>query len=211
MPAIKNIIFDYGNVIFSIDFKRAQKAFTALGVDNAEQFFGHLNQTSFFDDFDKGKLDAGGFRNEIRNASGRLDLTDQQIDNAWNALLIGVPEGTHELLLKLKDNYQTFLLSNNNEIHYKYIMDYLAKEYNLNGNASFFVKDYYSHLLGMRKPDSEIFEFVLKTHHLKPEETLFIDDSPQHIASASALGISSELLTAPDTLDKLLYRRNIIV
>jgi len=49
-------------------------------------------------------------------------------------------------------------------------------------------------LMGMRKPDSEIFEFVLNTHQLNPSETLFIDDSPQHINTAKSLGIQTHLM-----------------
>ena len=99
-----------------------------------------------------------------------------------------------------------FLLSNNNEIHYQWIMDYLQREFGLDGNGSFFEKDYYSHLLRMRKPDEEIFKFVLDTHGLLPTETLFIDDSPQHIETAVRLGLKAHLLGPEDTLPKLLDR-----
>lgn len=210
MQNIQNIIFDYGNVIFMIDFERAQKAFTDLGVDHVAQVFAHSGQTELFDDFDTGKISAKEFREGIRRLTGRLDLKDEQIDAAWNALLIGIPHGRHELLLKIKESYNTFLLSNTNEIHYKFIMDYLKRTYGLDDNRGFFIKDYYSHLLGMRKPNKEIFEFVLQAHNLKPAETLFIDDSPQHLATAAKLGIQTALLTAPDTLEMLLKRKGIV-
>ncbi|QNL52220.1 HAD family phosphatase [Olivibacter sp. SDN3] len=209
MQNIQNIIFDYGNVIFMLDFERAQKAFTDLGVNHVEHIFAHSGQTTLFDDFDIGKITAKEFRDGIRELTGRADLTDKQIDIAWNALLIGVPQGRHELLHKMREKYNTFLLSNNNEIHYNFIMDYLKKEYGLDDYSRYFVKDYYSHLLGMRKPNKEIFEFVLQNHGLRPEETLFIDDSPQHLETAAKIGIHTELLTAPDTLEMLLSRKGI--
>ncbi|WP_134088602.1 HAD family phosphatase [Olivibacter sp. XZL3] len=210
MQNIENIIFDYGNVIFMIDFARAHKAFTDLGIKEVEKVFAHTAQSALFDDFDMGKISADEFRNGIRALTGKSDLTDEQINAAWNALLIGVPAGRHDLLLQIKSRYNTFLLSNNNEIHYGFIMDYLKKEFALEDNSGFFVKDYYSHLLGMRKPNIDIFEYVLHAHQLIPEKTLFIDDSPQHLATAKKLGIQTELLTAPDTLEQLIERRKLL-
>ena len=89
-------------------------------------------------------------------------------------------------------------------------MDYLKREYGMPGNDVLFEKDYYSHLMGMRKPDPEIFRAVLDAHGLNPAQTLFIDDSPQHIATARQLGLAAELLTAPDTLPALLERVGIV-
>ncbi|EFK56596.1 HAD family hydrolase [Sphingobacterium spiritivorum] len=210
MQKVKNIILDYGNVIFMIDFMRAQEAFTALGIKNVDQFFAHKGHAPLFDAFEKGEITAEAFRQGIRDAADVPYLSDEQIDAAWNALLIGVPEGNHELLLELKGKYRLFLLSNNNEIHYQWIMDYLKREYQLEDNTSFFEKDYYSHLMKMRKPNADIFEYVLNTHDLKPEETVFIDDSPQHLDTAAKLGLHTFLLTKPDTLSALLKREKLI-
>lgn len=199
---VKTIIFDYGNVIFNIDFSRTQEAFKNLGIKNIDTFFAHKNHDALFDEFEKGNISAAEWREGIRKKADQPQLTDQQIDDAWNTLLIGVPDGNHDLLLKIKGQYPTFLLSNNNEIHYKWIMNYLNESFGLEDNSSFFIKDYYSHLMKMRKPNADIFEFVLDTHQLKPEETLFIDDSPQHLKTASDLGLQTYLMTAPDNLQQ---------
>ncbi|RYE16323.1 MAG: HAD family phosphatase [Sphingobacteriales bacterium] len=202
MKNIKNIIFDYGNVIFSIDFKKAQQAFTNLGINNAGSFFGHLHQDPVFDLFDRGEISAEGFRNRIREIVGNPSLTDQQINSAWNSMLLGIGEGNHDLLLQLKGKYRTFLLSNINAIHYDYIMDYLQKEFGFEGNDHLFERVYYSHFTGKRKPEPAIFEQVLQENALNPAETLFIDDSPQHLAAAEKLGIKTYLMTAPDTVQQ---------
>ena len=102
MNNIKNIIFDYGNVIFRIDFKRTQHSFTELGIKNVERFFAHTGHDPLFDQFEQGLISSDEFRDGIRRITGHNDLTNEQIDRAWNTLLIGVPEGTHELLLKAK-------------------------------------------------------------------------------------------------------------
>jgi len=206
MRNIHNIIFDYGNVIFQIDFLKTRQAFQALGIQDADSFFSHKKQHNLFDELDMGKISAAEFYEGIRKVSGRNELSDDQIRDAWNALLIGVPKENHDILLEMKSKYRTFLLSNNNEIHYHFLMNYLKENFGLADNSGFFEKDYYSHLMGMRKPNRDIFEFVINEHKLVPEETLFIDDSPQHLLTAKELGIQTALLTSPDTLQKLVKR-----
>lgn len=210
MDNIKNIIFDYGNVIFLIDFKRTQHTFTELGIANVEQFFAHTGHDPLFNDFEQGLITAAEFRDGLRRITGKSNLTDTQIDDAWNTLLIGVPPVNHEILLKVKEKYRSFLLSNNNEIHYSWIMKYLQREFNISSNNSFFEKDYYSHLMKMRKPHPDIFKLVIKENNLIPFETLFIDDSPQHIKTANELGLRTHLLTAPETLESFMYGSGLI-
>lgn len=204
MEKIKNIVLDYGNVIFMIDFVKLKVAFTQLGIENVDEVFGHHGQSALFDDFDKGKIDVAQFRDGIREITKNPGLTDTQIDAAWNSLLIGVPEGHHELLLQLKDKYRTFLLSNNNAIHYAYCMNAIHEKYSVADNEGFFEKTYYSHLVGMRKPDTEIFELVMNEQRLNPAETLFIDDSPQHLATAKQLGWNIALCTKEKPLKVIL-------
>lgn len=210
MNKIRNIIFDYGNVIFRIDFDRAQHSFTDLGIKNVERFFSHTGHDPVFNQFEKGEISSSEFRNGIRKITGIPALTDAQIDNAWNTLLIGVPEPNHELLLKAKKKYRTFLLSNTNEIHYNWIMDYLKNEHHVASNSVFFEKDYYSHLMKMRKPDPEIFEYVLAENNLDPAETLFIDDSPQHLKTAATLGLNTHLLSPEETLESYMYSSGLL-
>jgi len=206
MQNIDNIIFDYGNVIFEIDFLRSEKAFQALGIQDTASFFSHKVQNELFDSLDIGKISAAEFCDGVRRISGKGDLNDEKIIKAWNALLVGIPEGNHDVLLEMKSKYRTFLLSNNNEIHYNYIMDYLKRDFGLSDNSGFFEKDYYSHLMGMRKPNADIFEFVINEHQLIPENTLFIDDSPQHLVTAKKLGLQTALVTQPETLKELVQR-----
>jgi len=210
MQNIKNIIFDYGNVIFSINFDRVQQSLKALGISNVDEFYGHLQQDPIFDAFDRGQITAAQFRDRIREKAGSTTLTDAEIDLAWNSILVGIAEGNHDLLLALKQKYRTFLLSNINEIHFTFIMKYLKEEFGFDNNDHLFEKVYYSHYTGMRKPEPAIFEKVLQENSLKPQETLFIDDSPQHLATAKALGIQTFLMTSPDTIQAFAIREKLI-
>lgn len=211
MAKFKNIIFDYGNVIFEINFKRTQTALSNLGISNIEAFFAHKGHNSLFDDFEVAGISADDFRNGIRTASNNKNLTDAQIDEAWNSLLIGVSKGNHDVLLAVKQKYRTFLLSNNNEIHYDWIIKYLQKEFGINNYDHLFEKAYFSQLMRLRKPNVNIFEQVLTENNLNPAETLFIDDSPQHLAGAKNAGLPTLLMNVhPEQLGNFLKENGIL-
>src|SRR5688572_26300826 len=131
MKNIRNILFDYGNVIFNIDFKRTQQTFTELGIENVERFFAHTGHDPLFDRFETGEISPKEFRDGIRRITAKSQLSDSDIDKAWNTLLLGVPEVNHRMLATLKTKYRTFLASNNNEIHYNWIMEYLSASYGM--------------------------------------------------------------------------------
>ncbi|NQD69462.1 HAD family phosphatase [Sphingobacterium shayense] len=206
MQKIKNIILDYGNVIFMIDFARVQESFSKLGIKNIDTFFGHRAQDPLFDQFDRGEFTASEFRTRVREMIGDGSLTDEAIDEAWNSLLIGVPPGRHGMLEYLHDKYRTFLLSNNNEIHYAHCMKHLQEVYDVPSNEQFFEKTYYSHLVGIRKPDHAIFQLLIDENDIIPQETLFIDDSPQHLESARLLGFQTALCTHEEPLEILIEK-----
>ncbi|MEJ5995899.1 HAD family phosphatase [Pedobacter sp. Du54] len=211
MNTFKNIIFDYGNVIFEIDFESTQKKFTQLGITDIQDFFAHKGHNTLFDDFETGSISTSQFRNGIREAANNQSITDQEIDHAWNSLLIGVSGNNHEVLMQVKNRYRTFLLSNNNEIHYNWIIDYLKSTFQIENYDSFFEKAYFSQQMRLRKPNVNIFEQVLKENYLNPEETLFIDDSPQHIEGAKKAGLQTLTMNVhPKELANFLRQHKIL-
>jgi len=210
MQNIKNIIFDYGNVIFMLDFQQLKEGWNRIAISGPDAFFSHGVQHPIFDQFDKGHITEKDFRDFIREKSGKADLSDEEIDAAWNSLLLGVANGTHEVLAELKQKYRTFLLSNINPIHYNYIMNYLKTEFGFENNDHLFEKTYYSHFVGLRKPDQAIFKKVLSENGLKAEETLFIDDIAENLEPAKALGIQTYLMKAPDTIQEFIKREGFL-
>jgi FMN phosphatase YigB (HAD superfamily) len=186
----KNIIFDFGGVIIRIDYNRIPIAFREFGLENFETIYSKFHQSPLFDDFEKGIISARQFRDRIRELSG-LTLTDDQIDHAWNAILIDIPKKNMEVLMRLKKNYRTFLLSNTNEIHEKGFMEIIKRDCGKNILEEAFEKVYLSHRMQMRKPDAETFEKVLNENNLLHGETLFVDDSIQHIEGAKKAGLQT--------------------
>ena len=185
---IKNIIFDFGGVICNIDHLIPERKFKELGIRNFDKMYSHAKQNNLFEDLEKNLISPQEFRNKIKFLIGG-NINDEQIDEAWNSMILDIPKNKIDLLLKLKQQYRIFLLSNSNIIHYKvYINDFKAKS-GLEKFSDLFEKAWFSFDLQMRKPVKEIYEFVLKDANLKPEETLFIDDSIQNIKPAEELGI----------------------
>jgi putative hydrolase of the HAD superfamily len=190
---IRNIIFDLGGVLLNIDHQNTINAFQKLGVKDFSQVFSKTTQNTLMQDFERGALTEALFRKHLTDRIGS-EIDHTLIDLAWNAMLLDFPESRFRLLLKLKSQYQLYLLSNTNSIHYSAFQELICKTYPIQLLDDLFNKAYYSHLIGMRKPDAEIFQFVLQDQAILPEETLFIDDSPQHIDAAKLLNIQTHHL-----------------
>jgi len=187
---IKNIIFDLGGVLLNIDYLATIKSFENLGITDFEKLFSQANQIHLFDKLDTGLISPDEFRNEIRNISG-LNISNQDIDNAWNAMLLDMPKHRILLLENAKKHYRTFLLSNTNAIHYPEYSKYLLAEHGYASLSMLFEKQYLSHEIKLRKPNIEAFQYILSENNLKPSETLFIDDTAQHVTGAKKAGLNA--------------------
>lgn len=199
---IKNIIFDWGGVISNIDYRKTAEAFTKLGLVDFEEVYNQLKQTSLFDDLEVGAISPAQFRDGIRSMLS-FEVSDEEIDEAWTAMLLDLPKERLELLEKVKHYYQIFLLSNTNKIHVTRYSRYLDKVYGHDNFKNLFVKAYYSHEVGLRKPHVEIFKYVIDENDLHPGETLFIDDTPQHVEGAIKAGLIAYHLRKPQTITEI--------
>lgn len=185
---IKNIIFDFGGVILNIDFDRSVQAFRILGIEEACKLYSQDTQNELFNRLEKGIISPEEFRSELQEITS-LYLTDEEIDEAWNALILDLPAYRIKMLNLVRTNYRIFLLSNSNVIHYECYIQQLRKEHGYRSFDEVFKKAYFSQDMGMRKPDEEIFQKVLIEQQLNPEETLFIDDSLPNTEAAAQLGM----------------------
>ncbi|MDL2245502.1 HAD family phosphatase [Parabacteroides sp. PFB2-10] len=186
MEGIKNLIFDFGGVIINLTRNRCIEEFAQLGVDVHEQLEGY-NHKELFMQLELGAISTSEFRNGIRLRSN-LPMTDAQIDKAWINMLDDVSPVKLDILLQLHQQYNVYLLSNTNTIHW----EWAEKEiFSYKGHTirDFFHKTYLSFELHMLKPNAEIYEYVLQDAGLNPRETLFIDDALVNCKAAEALGI----------------------
>lgn len=188
-PEIQAIILDLGGVVLDIDYNRAVQAFSALGFEDFDQHYSQLKQDGLFDRLETGRIDPAEFRSVIRRRIPHVSDTD--IDNAWNALILDFPEGRLEFIRSLNKRLPVFLLSNTNVIHLNFFNRLLQEKTGSQGLNDYFTKVYLSHEIGQRKPDPDAFLAIIREQGLNPATTLFVDDSPQHVEAARALGLQT--------------------
>lgn len=202
---IRHIILDFGGVILNIDYKKTEKAFEDLGIPDFNALYSQLRQTDIFDRFEIGQISTADFIAALRERAGN-GISDQQVTDAWNAMLLDLPLRRLQIIQQLQLHFDLFLLSNTNEIHEQAFTKTLKSLTSFDSMGVFFDKVYYSHRVGLRKPDPAIFRMVLEQNGLNPEKTLFVDDSPQHVEAAKALGIQTIYLEPGMTMEEHIFR-----
>jgi FMN phosphatase YigB (HAD superfamily) len=188
LKGIKNIIFDLGGVLLNLDYQLTKQAFVRLGVKDYDTHFTQAEQVSLFDAFETGKISEQTFFIRLRDLVG-IDFTEKQILKAWNAMLLDFPIERKILLLNLKKKFNISLLSNTNETHIRAFTKTIQNDIGLDSLESLFHSVYYSNEIGFRKPTKEAFKHVLEQNDYIAEETLFLDDSAQHLEGAKKCGI----------------------
>jgi len=198
---IRNIIFDLGGVILNINPQLTVEAFRSLGW---RDFFEENNQTNgkeLFYSLESGNSSPEVFRNNVRRIAD-IQRNDEEIDAAWTAMILDIPADRIRYLEELKKSYRLFLLSNTNEIHkikfhHDFETDFGYSFYDL------FERNFYSHEMGMRKPNPQIYIQALTEAGLVPEETLFIDDMEENIEAAKTTGMKVLHIQPGTLMEKL--------
>ncbi len=187
---IRNLLFDLGGVI--IDIRRADcvEAFARLGLPDPESHFGEYAQTGIFMAIEDGSVDVDGFHAALHKILPP-DVTDEQIDEAFQKFIVGIPARRLEALRRLRaQGYRLYLLSNTNPIMWDGV---IKREFAKEGMRR---EDYFDGMVTSfeakaAKPDEKIFRYTAETLGIKPEETLFFDDSMANVEAASHLGFAT--------------------
>ncbi|MDR1006316.1 MAG: HAD family phosphatase [Bacteroidales bacterium] len=206
--AFKNLILDLGGVILNVDYNKIVEKFASYGIANFEKVYTQAYQSDIIDRFEEGKVTMQEFRDQIRHLTA-TNLTDKQIDEAWMAMILDLPKENVELLGILKLKYNLFLFSNTNELHIEFLKKDFERQCGFDVFGCCFNKAYFSNEIHLRKPHKESFSFVVDDAGIKPEETLFIDDSPQHLEGAKQVGLQTYWLTNGETLTDLFNNQKI--
>src|SRR5690554_2604111 len=195
---IKNVIFDLGGVLLNIDYHLTIQAFVDIGMSNFQELFTQAQQSELFDKIEVGEISSDEFLAEIK-ALMPSHVSEVEIRTAWNAMLLDLPSERLDFLLAVKEKYNTALLSNTNSIHLESFYKELKKVHNLKSLDDYFHKVYFSCDLGMRKPNAETFLRVCELEGFNPSETLFIDDTIQHVEGAKQAGLQALHLDVKNT------------
>jgi putative hydrolase of the HAD superfamily len=188
MSKIKNIIFDLGGVFLQVNYQKTEDAFVKLGITNFAEYYKQDFVSTLFEDLEIGSISPQEFYDGLRNIT-QSSLTNQQIEIAWNAMLGNFWEDRLSFLEEIGKQYNVFLFSNTNQIHYECFIDIYQQTYPSKRFSNYFIKDYYSHILKMRKPYPNSYTHLLEQENLLATETLFIDDTFKNIEGANQAGL----------------------
>ena len=180
---IKNIIFDFGDIFINLDKEATFREMIQFGLTEPTPELVALAK-----EYEIGALSSEAF---IKSLNGIFPkATPQALTKAWNAIILDFPERRLRFIEELhrEDNYRLLLLSNTNELHINYVKETMGIE-NYERFKACFEQFYLSHEINLRKPNTDIYEFVLKENALNASETLFIDDTKENVDSARRLDI----------------------
>lgn len=188
MKGIKNIIFDWGNVLIDVRMERFTEECRKAGIMFTDCEVNSAHKAGFFLKYEKGEISDNDFRNEL-NSRASEKLPDERLDSIWNSMLDEMPRYRLEFLKSIKDKYNLYLLSNTNSIHW----ETFSKGFNSNGFDidDLFKGVYLSYRLHIAKPEELIFRKVIDDTGINAGETLFVDDSAVNCNVAGQIGIKT--------------------
>lgn len=200
---INTFIFDLGGVLLDLEEDASFRQLASLSTLEYETAYQKLRNADFFEVYEMGKISAETFRNEIRDLL-QTQANNAAIDNAWNAMLLTIDPKRLELLQQLRKDHTVLILSNTNGIHVtgfnKILLDVSGK----GGLEHFADRVFFSHDMGMRKPNTDIYEEVLRVTETNASRSLFLDDKLENLKGAEAVGINTMLVPTPNDIFKVL-------
>ena len=170
MSKIKNIIFDLGGVFLQVDYQKTENAFVDLGITNFAEFYKQDYVSTLFEDLEVGNISSVEFYDGLREIT-QSSLSNKQIENAWNAMIGIFWADRLTWLEEISKQYNVFLFSNTNQIHYDFLLEIYHQFYPSKNLTSYFIKDYFSHILKMRKPYPASYLHILQQENLLASET----------------------------------------
>ena len=184
---IKNIVFDFGGVLTTIDTAQALDKFRSLGVDKPEEYINSYCQKGPFFELENGDITADEFCRKLGAMCGR-EITFEDAKNAWLGFLIEIHTNLLEHIQPLRGKYHLAVLSNTNPFIQSFA---LTGEFTPTGKslADYFDSLFFSYRMHCSKPNEEIYRKMLESGNMKAEETLFVDDSEKNIEAAKRVGI----------------------
>ena len=203
MTKIKNIVFDMGGVLIDLDWSACVSAFAENGFPQAKEMLNPYLQKGIFMQLEKGTVTTSEFYQNIKDNAGS-SITDEQIDLSLSKFLVELPIYKLEMLRKLRESYNVYMLSNTSSIIMKYVDENMFTQEGLTWE-SYFDHRYLSFEMQLLKPDSSIYEVMLADGAMNPDETLFLDDSPANIATALKLGIKTYHVSPMEDYREYLY------
>ena len=202
---IKNLIFDFGDIFINLDKKATYIELEKLGITEISD-----EMMAVANEYEKGLISTDEF---IAFFTVQLKIAKKDLVYAWNAVLLDFPLTRLAFIKTLSKHkkYRLFLLSNTNELHISWIQENWGMKL-FTEFKNCFEQFYLSHEIHFRKPDAEIYEFVLNENNLIAKETIFIDDVEENTISANALGIHTwNLIPGQEDVIQLFTKKELLL
>lgn len=186
MEKIKNVVFDLGGVIIDLERDEPVRRLIEIGVKDADGLIDPYEQKGIFQDLETGKIGVEEFCRELSEHAGK-ELSYKDICWAWFGFVGGVPQYKLDYIIKLREKYKVYLLSNTNpiiQLEWAQTDQFTSAGRPLN---DYFDKLYLSYEIGVTKPDRKIFDYMIKDSGMIPGETLFVDDGKSNIDRKSVV------------------------
>lgn len=187
MTSIRNVIFDLGGVLVDLDIERCRAAFRALGMPEVARIIDTSHPAEMLGRLERGDSSVHEACDAMRALSGRPEVSDERIAEAYGAFLTGVPVARLRMIDELRRRgLRTYVLSNNNPM----AMQVIRRMFAADGHPMeyYFDRIYLSYELRELKPSEAIFRRMIDDSGMIPGESLFIDDSERNLATARELG-----------------------
>lgn len=190
--AIYHLIFDLGGLFIDVYMDRFAADLQLLVGKEVKPTLEKLQNDKFFDAYETGHISTAAFLDTLAEAFGR-NIGHEHYAACWNAILGQVQLEQLALIQPLRKHCDVVLLSNTNSLHVGALETDFEQRYPGEKLSGYFDRIFYSQEIGLRKPNADVFDFVVQTQAFNPANTLFIDDSPGHLLGAQALGIQTLL------------------
>lgn len=196
------VIFDLGEVIIDLNGNAVvEELKSASGKDLDYKEL--IVSSPLLQLYETGQMSEAEFRSGM-NELLQLSFSDQEFDRIWNLMLHNIPVNRLQLMESLKTNYQVMILSNTNPIHERKFDEIVASQIEGKKMSDMVHHAHYSHDLGFRKPDRNIYQSIISKHVLTPGRTLFLDDRLDNVEAARETGIHAVRVEFPDQIFEIL-------
>jgi glucose-1-phosphatase len=187
------LLFDLGGVVLDIDLRRAFARWAELTSSDAALLQTRFRPDETFIRHELGQLADEDFYDRLRTLLG-VDLSDAELLDGWNAIFVGEVPGISGVLAKAAAGLPLYAFSNTNRPHHLY---FTAR---FGGLLSHFRQVFTSSDIGLRKPDSEAFQFVVAAIGVPAGRILFFDDMLANVEGARACGLQAVHVTSKSTV-----------
>lgn len=181
---IEAILFDLGNVVVEVDFRRTFRRWAATAEVDEAHFHTHWSEDDAYRAHEKGELSFEDYAQALTERLG-IDMCHEHWLDGWNDVFVGPYPGVQQKLTELTGHIDLYAFTNTNPTHeaawrarYMYAMEH-------------FEEIFVSSTIGMRKPEEKAFHWVAAAMNLKPGQILFLDDNPANVAGAARAGMQT--------------------